>query len=305
MGALAIVAIIVGAAFLRSTEAVDALEEQPDLGAAPQAASPSAPAGAGPAAAPTSAPGASGQSVAAGAPQGSAAQGSQAAAPPEAELAIPEAEKATDVELATARGAGSVALEQLLKRYPRDLRVHKALVSAYSIQKNHAGAMAAATRLLGVAPSYAKDSDVTQVIMMAANGPPNASAVALDLMATKMGSRGPDLLYELVTAPRIGKLPRDHAARLLREPAVQKLATPALLIAIDLKNTPPCARKALLARAQDEGDARALAFLKPLTLTTGCGFLKRADCFRCLEPRKDIFEAVAVIQKRLSQIPER
>ena len=80
---------------------------------------------------------------------------------------------------------------------------------------------------------------------------------------------------------------------------MKKLATPALLIALDLKNTQPCARKALYAQAREHGDARSMVFLKPMTSTSGCGFLKRSDCFSCLEPRKELYDTIAAIQKRL------
>lgn len=220
-----------------------------------------------------------------------------------APIIVPEGDRAGELELSTARASGSAALEALLNKYPRDLYVLKALVSAYSMQKNHAGAISAATRLLHAAPAFATDSDIEQALIMAANGPPNASAVALDLISTRLGARGPDLLYELLISPNIGKLPKDRAARLLREPSVQKLASPALLIAIDLRNTPPCARKALYERAREHGDARSMVFLKPMASNSGCGFLKRSDCFGCLEPRKELFDTIAAIQKRLQSSP--
>jgi hypothetical protein len=302
-GASGICAVVIGAVVLRSAESIDALEQQQQAPTTSvQATSPSAQAlpqkGTSSAAPPAPTSAGDAKQGADSAPQ-PGAQTPQADAKAPTEIALPEGEGATEVELTSARATGSVALEQLLKRYPRDMRVLKALVSAYSLQKNHAGAVSSAARLLAAAPSYAEDADLDQAILMAANGPPNASAVALDLLATKMRARGPDLLYEIVIAPGFGKLPKDRAARLLRDPAVRQLATPALLIALDLKNTPPCARKELYGRAREHGDGRALAFLKPMMVATGCGFLKRNDCFSCIEPRKDLADTVAAIQKRI------
>ena len=173
------------------------------------------------------------------------------------------------------------------------------LLTAYARQRSQVAAMGVAGRLLDAAPRAAEESEVQQAIMMAANGPPDVSADALKLLATKMGSRGIDLLYDLLTAPRIGKLTKDRAAELLRDATVRERASPALLVALDLRIALPCARKALLARARESGDARALAFLKPLTATSGCGFLRRSDCYECMEPRKELLETVAAIQKRL------
>jgi hypothetical protein len=298
---MAVIGVLVTAAvFFRSAEDVDALErsvagEDPSASQTASAAATSSAgrpaASAGPGEVPKTA-----SEPAKGAAEPAASARADGAPPP---VIIPESDRASDTDLGAARASGPSALEQLLKRYPRDLYVLKALVSAYSLQKNHAGAVSAATRLLSAAPAFATDSDIEQALIMAANGPPNASAVALDLISTKLGARGPDLLYELVISPNIGKLPKDRAARLLRGPAVQKLASPALLIAMDLRNTQPCARKALYERAREHGDARSMVFLKPMASTSGCGFLKRSDCFSCLEPRKELYDTITAIQKRL------
>lgn len=296
-GVASIAVVITAAVFLRSPEDVDALERSMNGdGAMPSSASAATSSSPASAAVGSSAPSASaGASEPAQRATDPAADTETSPAP----VIVAEADRANELDLSTARASGSAALEALLKKHPRDLYVLKALVSAYSLQKNHAGAISAATRLLSAAPAFATDADIEQALIMAANGPPNASAVALDLIAGKLGARGPDLLYELLISPNIGKLPKDRAARLLREPHVQKIASPALLIAFDLKNTPPCARKALYERAREHGDARAMVFLKPMASNTGCGFLKRSDCFGCLEPRKELFETITTIQKRL------
>lgn len=208
---------------------------------------------------------------------------------------------ASDAELAEARSKGAQAVEQLLRQYPNDVRVLRSLVLAYSIQKNHAGAVSAATRLLSADPALARDPDVSQAILLAANGHPNAAGVAFELMATKMGSLGPDLLYSLLTTSRAGSNAATQSARLLQNPDVRALATPAVLIAFDLRSAQPCARKALYARARESGDERALFFLRPLVATNGCGnILRRRDCFPCLEPRQDLHETIAEIQKRVN-----
>lgn len=206
--------------------------------------------------------------------------------------------KASTTELIAARAKGISGLEQLAARYPRDATVLKALLSTHLRQGNQIASMSAASRLLDAAPSTVTDPELRQAILMAANGSPNASAAAFDIMSAKMGSRGPDLMYELLIAPNMGKLPKEQAQSLLRSEAVRELATPALLIAFDLRTALPCARKALFERAREEGDARAVAYLRPLTVTTGCGFLRRGDCFSCIEPRKDLHAALVAIQKR-------
>jgi hypothetical protein len=305
VGFVAMSTIISSAAMLRSSETLDALESAKGAGgpasivssrastppATMTAASSAAPA------APRALPSGSSEPITKEPPStaDSARPKSGGEAPTEASARAP------NVELTAARAKGIPALEQLSHAYPRDPDVLKALLFAYARQRNQLAAMGAAERLLDSAPRAADDSEVQQAIMIVANGAPAASAEALRLLSTKMGGRGLDLLYDLLTAPRIGKLLKDRAAELLRNPDVRASATPALLIALDLRNAMPCGRKPLLGRAREDGDVRALAFLKPLTSTSGCGIFRKSDCFECLEPRKELYDTVAVIQNRLEQ----
>jgi hypothetical protein len=113
-----------------------------------------------------------------------------------------------------------------------------------------------------------------------------------------MGSTGPDLLFELVTTSTTAKFPKERAAKQLDDPAVRALASPALLIAIDLRAALPCARKPLLPRARDAGDGRSLQYLKLVVPTTGCGFFRRGDCYDCFGNRAELKEAIAAIEAR-------
>ena len=97
-----------------------------------------------------------------------------------------------------------------------------------------------------------------------------------------MGSAGPDLLFELVTTTSTAKYPKERAAKQLDDAAVRALATPALLIALELRGVLPCARKPLLARARDAGDARSLAYLKPLLAASREQYRKDPDAAKKL-----------------------
>jgi hypothetical protein len=134
--------------------------------------------------------------------------------------------------------------------------------------------------------------------LMVANGPTETADAALELMASGMGSHGPDLLYELLTVPRIGAYPRERAEALLKDPATRGLATTGLLMANDLRAAVGCARKDLFARAKVEGDGRSLPYLKPLLVTTGCDWHRRGDCFKCLTNRAELRATIATIEKR-------
>jgi serine/threonine-protein kinase len=213
----------------------------------------------------------------------------------------PRPTKASPDELEDARAQGLTALTALAERYSGDPTVHKALLLAQSKDKaNYAQAVRTARKLLDLAPEKATDTDVERVMLMVANGPLDTAEGALELMSSNMGSRGPDLLYELVTAPGIGKYPKDRASALLKDPAVRRLATPALLVANDLRSA-ACGQKEIIARAKTEGDARALGVLKSQLITRGCGRRTRRDCLDCIAAQPLVRDAVATIEKRLSR----
>ncbi|MDI1475860.1 hypothetical protein [Polyangium sp. y55x31] len=210
--------------------------------------------------------------------------------------------RASAEELDAARTKGATALAALAERYADDPDVLRALVSAYTRDKaNYAKAMTTVRKLLAVAPDMARDPDVKQSLLIVANGPVDVAATALDIMGKEMGARGPELLYELLSASGLGKFPKERATRLLTDPKVKELAGPGLLIANDLRAAAGCDRKKLFARAAKEGDERALAHLKPLLATKGCSWHRQSDCFACLGDRKDLRATIDAITKRLDQ----
>jgi hypothetical protein len=217
-------------------------------------------------------------------------------------------------ELDAARAAGADGLTQLGQRFPDDPAVSQALFLAQAAdRKGYGAAVRTARRLLDLKPDAAADDDVRRALVTIANGPTDTAVIALDLMATELGERGAEMLFDVASGSVL--LSKTKAAALLNDPAVRRHATPALLVASDLRASLPCARKALLARARSDADARSLPFLKPLTGST-CGggnggglrgLLGRAsgnggggECYRCFSPaeRADIQSIVGAIEAR-------
>ncbi len=107
-----------------------------------------------------------------------------------------------------------------------------------------------------------------------------AAAVIVDLP----GTLGPDLLYEAATARKPGET-GELADELLETKQVRDKASPALLLALDLKKSTQCEDfKALLPRAAEQGDRRSVPLLFKLTKKHGCGDNKLGDCYECLRP---------------------
>ena len=116
-----------------------------------------------------------------------------------------------------------------------------------------------------------------------------------DLISTKMGTPGIDILYELLTT-RGGSRAAARAEELLRDENVRARGTPAMRIAYDLRSAHACEdKKALFARARTEGDNRTLGQLQ--LLNRSCG--RRAKgC--CLQNDPDLREAMDGIKARLN-----
>jgi hypothetical protein len=215
----------------------------------------------------------------------------------------PVGQSAPANELNAARLAGLSALGPLAQKYPNDPAVLKALMIAHASDKTgYASALTVAMRLFEIAPKTAGDDEMRATLLRILAGPTEGAALAFEAVSTKMGPFGADLLFEVANDSNAGRS-RERAGKLLEGPEIRKVASPALLIALDLKAASPCKRKDLFERARDEGDARALPLLKPLQATNGCTrmFLSRADCYPCLGNRTELNEAVKAIEARTSE----
>ncbi|WP_272825914.1 hypothetical protein [Sorangium sp. Soce836] len=279
LGLLAATGLVCGAVALRSPTAVAVLEQEPSVAAH------------GPA--PTAAP--SGSSGRAGAPSPEPAPALDPAEPDAPAKAEPARAQASELERAQAEGIA--ALGALAQRYPEDPPVLRALALAQGRDKSYAAALATTKRLFEIAPEETGNDELKQLLLRIANGPPEVALTALDLMAKQMGSRGPDLLYEVVTAPRFGDWIRDNASKQLLDPGVRQVASPALIVADDLRRLTGCPTKALIARAREEGDVRALHYIKSLLTPQRCGARMRT-CLKCGAVAKDLRATASVIEKR-------
>ncbi|WP_437302045.1 hypothetical protein [Sorangium sp. So ce388] len=283
LGLLAAMGLVCGAVALRDPAAVTALERGASMTRRPAAPRTMSSGGSG------------GSGDRAGVP---APEPTTAPAEPEVP-AKAEPARAQPAEIESAQAAGSAALGALAQRYPEDPAVVRALALAQAREKAVAAALLTTKRLFELAPEEAGNDELRQFLLRTANGVPDVALTALDLMAKHMGSRGPDLLYEVVTAPKFGDWIRDNASRLLLESSVRQLATPALLIADDLRRTTECPTKALIARAREEGDVRSLHYIKSLLTPQRCGRFRR--CLKCGSVTKELRAAASVIEKRKNE----
>jgi hypothetical protein len=117
---------------------------------------------------------------------------------------------------------------------------------------------------------------------------------ALSLAAGSLGSRGPDLLYEVWQDDPDAEAGKQ-AKLLLDSEAVKVKLEPALRIALDLRATKTCKLVLqLLPRAVRYADTRSVPVLEKLRSTRGCGLVSLGDCYPCLrgdDTLKQAFEA--------------
>ena len=202
-------------------------------------------------------------------------------------------ETASEAELREARTKGATALEELATRYPKDTKVLRALVLALGDQKRRVDAMKQMTVLVERDKTAVDDESLLKVVRASAEDD-GADDLAFALMEGPLGARGTELLYDLATSQKAG----SRAAKSLARPEIRDRSR-AVAVALDLRAASSCdAKKALLPKAREAGDRRVLGALKSLRATTGCGFLRRNDCWSCLRQGTDLADAIKEIESR-------
>jgi len=201
--------------------------------------------------------------------------------------------------LATKSSQGAAALEELSTRFPEDQAVLRALLRAYTKDKRGADAMRVVGKLVGQNERAAGDDEVVDAITAAAQGPAESSDAAFAMMESGLGTKGPDLLYDLSTTKGLSPRTLARVKQSLAKSEVKSHMSPALSVAIELRSATGCeAKRAVLPRAKDQGDARVLGSLRTLQAPRGCGFLGLGDCWACMRRDNALGATIAAIEDR-------
>jgi hypothetical protein len=189
------------------------------------------------------------------------------------------------------------ALSTLEKKKPKELGTDEALALA---RGKVAQGVAAAKKLrerLGADPGLAKDKKLVGDLLRFAHGR-DTSQDALATIAALPGPLSADLMYEVWTGTAERSGATELARAILLGKDVRPKASPALSVALELREATTCEEsKALLSKAIDHGDKRALVPINRLARKAGCGPSKRQDCYPCLRDGdliKRAFNAVRV-----------
>lgn len=126
---------------------------------------------------------------------------------------------------------------------------------------------------------------------------------ALRLAAYRLGPGGADLLYDVWVATR-EKTPTTQLARqLVYSSDVRANASPALEVALDLREARRCEDfRQLLPRVTLHGDLRSGRILRPLLEEQGCGPGGKQDCYPCLRHDSALEDALAAAERRLGPV---
>jgi serine/threonine-protein kinase len=205
-------------------------------------------------------------------------------------------------EAEAAEGKGDYAtalaiLAPLASSAPRAPAVHHDLARAELGVGNMKGALAETRAWLTADPAAGRDAKLEEAVKAAALGGVDAED-AFDLLQNHMGTVGAETLYDLAY-PSSNAPGSPRARALLATPAVRRNASPALAVTLDLRAAQSCeAKRALLPRAREVGDARTLAVVSTYRGTSGCGFLGRRDCLPCMRRAGGLTETIATLEAR-------
>lgn len=208
---------------------------------------------------------------------------------------------ASEADLAEAIARGVPELTSLQSRYPNDPNVLKPLAFALGKEPGRSSeVLRVLDTLFTEAPGEALDVDLGKMVQVAAASA-TTSQRAIELMQTRMGPRGADMLFDIVlNQPEFRQ--RAHVA--LETAEVQRNLSPALKIAYDLNTAATCsAREALLPQAARDGDARTVTVLNQVTVKTvrGCGPHKNKPCpALCAKEAPAIEQTLAIIRAKLA-----
>jgi serine/threonine-protein kinase len=204
------------------------------------------------------------------------------------------------------KGDFATAVDQLTgieKTYPDRADVHMGLEKAFTGARNSREAMREAALWLAADATAAADQKLEEDVRNAALVKETQDD-AFELLESKMGTLGVDILYDIAYGAS-GKMYPGAASRAKRSLGandVRGRASPALTVLLDLREAKSCdAKHSLLDRARDQGDARILTLLQQYQTTRGCGFLGVADCYPCMRKDDLLADAVAAVGTRAAK----
>lgn len=197
-----------------------------------------------------------------------------------------------------ARAGDAKALLAIERQKPQNRTADEAVALASGKAAQTLASVGKLRARLAADPGLAKDPKVLADLRRFAQES-DTSRDALAAMAALPGALSADLLYEAWTSTAERSQTTELAQALLFSRDVRPKASPALAVALDLREADSCEDNAkILPRAIEVGDKRAFAPLSRLLRHNGCGPTKRDDCYACLREGDDLKKALSTVKLR-------
>jgi hypothetical protein len=223
--------------------------------------------------------------------------------------AVPVEPKPTTSANASAKSqavkASAPALDEIEAQPLGSLSATELLKLADARSERRRNAAVALRKKLEDSPALSADKQVQSELLRWASDQETARD-ALGAMVALNGPIGPDLLYEVWAGTAARTDATELARALVYSRDVRPKATPALAIALELRQAETCEQyQAALPKALKDGDRRALTPLMKLGNKRGCGPKKSQDCYACLRSQGDELSATinAVKSRRAPAFP--
>lgn len=212
-------------------------------------------------------------------------------------LGLSAASGAPSASVAVAPSAAPTATVAVTSVLPSaELRKAHADLETFLRRNDIKSSIATVTRIGLLDPDCLRESAMREAVITLANRAlilkGDEGDQVFSLITNGFGTRGIDLLFELVTT-RGGSKAAEYAARLLERPEVRARGSEGLRVAWELRSTKECeAKRALFPRVKLHGDWRSRTEL--LLISKACG--RGAVC--CMPKDKDVEETLAALAAR-------
>lgn len=228
------------------------------------------------------------------APTGSNATGPSSATPRPAPVETAKPEALID----RVRRGEPDAIEKLEERPPDERTIEEVVALSEGKAARARAEVAALRKELEDSPKRLSAPEVQKKLVAMARDERSAPA-ALQLMADLPGAAAADLIYEVW----VGTTERTPATQLAEElvytKPVRDKASPALLVALDLRAAESCEEyPPIIERAVSDGDERSLHLLARLATNTRCRGGRQGECYPCLSGNETLTDALVAVRDR-------
>jgi hypothetical protein len=211
----------------------------------------------------------------------------EAPTPAAAAVPAPAQEKPAGPVKAAATKPSVPALSEIEAKPLGSLSASELLKLAEARSERRREAALALRKKLEDSPALAADKAV-QLELLKWAGDEETAREALGAMAALNGPIGADLLYEVWAGTSARTDATELAQALVYSSDVRPKATPALAVALELRQAETCEQfQRALPKALKDGDRRSLTPLMKLGNKRGCGPKKSQDCYACLRAQPD------------------